>query len=84
MTGTVDSSTTELMSEAPPRGMSTSTRPRARMRCLTDSRSRPGTSCTASTGTCVPSSASRMTCTSAVLESYADDEPRSRTALPLL
>ena len=38
ITGTVDSSTTVLISDAPPRGISTSTRPRARISSLTESR----------------------------------------------
>ena len=84
MTGTVDPSTTLRMRPAPPRGMSTSTRPRAVMRCFTDSCVVPGTSAIASTGSPAASSASRITSTSTVLESYADDEPRSSATLPLL
>ncbi len=82
MTGTVDSSTTVRIREAPPRGMSTSTRPRARISSRTESRLSPGTSCTASAGSPDPPTASRSTRTSAVLEAYADEEPRSSTALP--
>ena len=82
MDGTVESSTTLRIRAAPPRGMTTSTSPRAVMRCLTDSCDVPGTSWTASRGSPLASSASCMTLTSAVLESYAELEPRSRTALP--
>ena len=48
MTGTVDSSTTERIRPAPPRGMSTSTCPRARISALTLSWESPGTSWTTS------------------------------------
>ena len=50
MTGTVDSSTTLRISPAPPRGISTSTRPRARISALTLSWVSPGTSWTTSAG----------------------------------
>ena len=48
MTGTVDSSTTERIRPAPPRGISTSTCPRARISALTLSWVSPGTSWTTS------------------------------------
>ena len=62
--------------------MITSTRPRARIRCVTDSRS-AGSNCTACSGrpALVPASAS--TSTRAAFEAYAEAEPRSRVALPL-
>lgn len=82
MTGTVDSSTTVRMSEAPPRGISTSTMPRARISSRTDSRLSPGTSCTASAGRPAPPTASRTTVTRALFEADAEEEPRSSTALP--
>ena len=50
MTGTVDSSTTLRIRPAPPRGISTSTRPRARISALTESWLSPGTSWTTSAG----------------------------------
>ena len=67
MTGTVDSVTTVWISEAPPRGMRTSTRPRAVISSLTLERSVPGTSWTLSTGMPAAVAASDSTCTSAVL-----------------
>ncbi len=82
ITGTVDSSTTVRISDAPPRGISTSTMPRARISSRTDSRLSPGTSCTASAGSPEPPTASRRTFTRAALEADAEDEPRSSTALP--
>ncbi len=68
MTGTVELRTTAWMRERPPRGMRTSTSPLARISAVEDSRVRPGTIWIASTGTPVPSSASRSTPTMAVLE----------------
>ncbi len=82
MTGTVDSATTERISDAPPRGIRTSTRPRARISSLTESRLLASSSCTASTGNPAAASASRNTVTRAALERIAVDEPRSSTALP--
>ncbi len=82
ITGTVEPSTTVRIRAAPPRGISTSTRPRARISSVTDSRLSPGTSCTASAGRPAPPTASRSTVTSALFEAYAEDEPRSSTALP--
>ena len=67
ITGTVDSSTTERIRPAPPRGMSTSTSPRARIRALTLSWLSPGTSWTASAGSPNTSTAPRITSTSASL-----------------
>src|SRR4051794_17728195 len=84
MTGTVDSSTTLRMRPAPPRGMRTSTKPRARMRCFADSWSVPGTSWTVSVGSPALSPASARMATNAALLDRALDEPRSSTALPLL
>ena len=54
------------------------------MRCLTDSCEVPGTSAIASTGSPTATSASRITSTSTVFDSYADDDPRSSATLPLL
>ena len=48
MVGTVASRTTASIKPAPPRGMTTSTRPRAWIRCVTLARSSLGSSCTAS------------------------------------
>ena len=84
ITGTVDSSTTERIRPAPPRGISTSTSPRARISALADSCPSPGTSWTTSAGSPVAAAASRSTATIAVLERAALEEPRSSTALPLL
>jgi hypothetical protein len=64
MTGTNDSSTTDAMSPAPPRGMSTSTSPRRRMSSLTDSCVVPGTSWMASAGMPASSAAWLSTSTS--------------------
>ncbi len=82
ITGTVDCSTTVRISDAPPRGMTTSTRPRARSSSVTESRVSPGTSCTASAGNPLSAKASRKTLTSAVFDDLAEEEPRSSTALP--
>jgi hypothetical protein len=82
ITGTVDSVTTLRMSDAPPRGMRTSTSPRARIRALTDSRESPGTSATASAGRSVDTSPARSASTIAVLDADAEDDPRRSTALP--
>ena len=57
ITGTVDSSTTERIRPAPPRGISTSTSPRARISSLADSWPSPGTSCTTSAGRPAPAAA---------------------------
>ena len=84
ITGTVDSSTTERIRPAPPRGISTSTRPRARISALAASCPSPGTSWTASAGRPEAAAAPRRTATMAWLERSALDEPRSSTALPLL
>ena len=48
MVGTCASRTTASIKPAPPRGMTTSTRPRAWIRCVTLARSSLGSSCTAS------------------------------------
>ena len=84
MTGTVDSSTTLRIRPAPPRGISTSTSPRARISALTLSWVSPGTSCTTSSGRPLPASAPRIAATMAALLDRALDEPRSSTALPAL
>ena len=84
ITGTVDSSTTERIRPAPPRGISTSTSPRARISALAASWPSPGTSWTTSAGRPAPAAASRSTATTASFERRALEEPRSSTALPLL
>ena len=68
MTGTCDSLTTASMRPAPPRGMSTSTSPRACMSSFTLARSVPGTSWMLSTGMPAAVAASASTSTSTVLE----------------
>jgi hypothetical protein len=83
MTGTRDSRTTRWISEAPPRGMTTSTRPRAFSSSPTDARS-AGSSSTKPAGRPAFSPASVSTPISAVLVTKAEAEPRSRAALPLL
>ena len=83
MTGTVDSRTTRSISAAPPRGMTTSTSPRAFSSSPTDARS-AGSSSTKPAGSPAFSPASVSTATSALLVRYADAEPRSSAALPLL
>ena len=82
MTGTVDSSTTLRIRPAPPRGMSTSTSPRARISTLTVSWESPGTSWTTSASRPTDAAASRSTATIAALLDRALELPRSRTALP--
>ena len=82
MTGTVDSSTTERIRPAPPRGMSTSTSPRARISAFTLSWVSPGTSWTTSAGSPNTSTAPRITSTRASLLARALDDPRRSTALP--
>jgi hypothetical protein len=82
ITGTVDSSTTDLIKDAPPRGISTSTRPRARISSFTESRDDASSSWIASAGNPADPTAERSTSTIAALDRAAEDEPRSRTALP--
>ncbi len=82
ITGTVDSSTTVRISDPPPRGISTSTRPRARISSLTESREDESSSWIASAGSPTPATASRSTATIAALDWAAEEEPRSSTALP--
>ena len=82
ITGTVDSSTTDRISDAPPRGMRTSTNPRARISSLTESRDDESSNWTASAGSPAASTASRSTATIAALDRAADEDPRSSTALP--
>src|SRR5205085_10461297 len=82
ITGTVESSTTDLISDAPPRGMSTSTLPRARISSLTESRDDASRSWTASAGSPAEETADRRIATIAALDCAADDDPRSSTALP--
>jgi len=81
MTGTFEPSTTALIRPAPPRGMSTSTSPRAAMSSAVASRP-PSTSWTASRGSPAATSPSPSAATTARLECSADDDPRSRAALP--
>ena len=57
MVGTIASRTTASISPAPPRGITTSTRPRAWIRWVTLARSALGSSCTASAGRPSPASA---------------------------
>ena len=66
--GTVASRTTASISPAPPRGMTTSTRPRAWISCVTLERSWLGSNCTASAGRPCCVIASRSTATSAAFE----------------
>ena len=82
ITGTVDSRTTRWMSAAPPRGMTTSTSPRAFSSSPTDARS-AGSSSTNPSGRPAFVPASVSTATSAVLVPKADADPRSSAALPL-
>ena len=82
MVGTIASRTTASISPAPPRGITTSTRPRAWIRCVTLARSSLGSSCTASALRFSIASASRSAVTSAALDRAADELPRSSTALP--
>ncbi len=82
MVGTVASRTTASIRPAPPRGITTSTSPRAWIRWVTLARSALGSSCTASAGRPSAVSASRSTATSAALERAAEELPRSSTALP--
>ncbi len=83
ITGTVDSRTTRSISEAPPRGMTTSTRPRAPSSSPTEARS-AGSSSIDPAGRPAFSAVSVRTATSAALVRNAEAEPRSRAALPLL
>ena len=83
MTGTVDSRTTRSISDAPPRGMTTSTRPRALSSSPTDARS-AGSSSTEPAGSPAFSAVSVRMVTSAVFVRNADAEPRSSAAFPLL
>ena len=82
MVGTVASRTTASIRPAPPRGMTTSTSPRAWIRWVTLERSELGSSCTASSGRPSPASAPRSTRTSSALDFAAEELPRSSTALP--
>ncbi len=81
ITGTWLLRTTVSISPAPPRGMSTSTRPRAAISSLVTSRG-PGTSWIASLGRSASASPARSASTTAALLSAAEDEPRSSAALP--
>ena len=81
ITGTWLLRTTVSIRPAPPRGMSTSTSPRAAISSLVTSRG-PGTSWTASAGRSASARPSRSASTIAALESAADEEPRSSAALP--
>ena len=83
ITGTFASLTTRWISDAPPRGMTTSTKPRAPSSSPTDARS-AGSSSTEPAGSPAFSAASVRTATRAVLVRKADAEPRSSAALPLL
>jgi hypothetical protein len=83
ITGTVDSRTTRSINEAPPRGMTTSTRPRAPSSSPTDARS-AGSSSIDPSGSPAFEAVSVRTATSAVLVRNADAEPRNSAALPLL
>ena len=82
MVGTCASRTTASIRLAPPRGITTSTRPRAWIRCVTVDRSAAESSCTASAGRSSLTSAARNTSTSAWLDCAADELPRNSTALP--
>ena len=84
MTGTEEFVTTVWISSRPPRGISTSTRPRARISALAPSRPYWSTVWTASAGRPTDSSASRRMVTRAALVAAAADPPRRMTALPLL
>ena len=83
MVGTFASRTTASIRPAPPRGITTSTSPRAWIRCVTLARSVAGQQLH---GVGVrgprPTSAARNAVTSAALDCAADELPRSRTALP--
>ena len=67
ITGTLALVTTDWISSRPPRGIRTSTRPRARIRALAPSRPYWSTVCTASAGRPTESRASRSTVTRAAL-----------------
>ena len=82
ITGTVDCSTTVLISEAPPRGISTSTRPRARISSLTESRLVASSNWIALADRPASATALRSTDTIAAFELSAEPEPRSSAALP--
>jgi hypothetical protein len=82
ITGTVDSSTTVLIRDAPPRGISTSTRPRARISSLTESRVLASSNWIEPAGRPLSATALRSTETIAALELIAEPDPRSSTALP--
>ena len=83
ITGTVDSSTTDRISPAPPRGISTSTRPRARISALTASWRSPGTSWTTSAGRpAAPAAVPQHRHDGGVAGAGAATSPRSSTALP--
>jgi hypothetical protein len=81
ITGTVDSVTTVWISPAPPRGISTSTSPRACISSLTAARS-PGTPWITSAGSPASTTASRSTAMISSFDDAAEDDPRSSTALP--
>ena len=81
ITGTFAPSTTALINPAPPRGISTSTRPRAAIISLVTSRP-PSTRATASVFTPAFLSPSRRASTQTRFDSMAELEPRSRAALP--
>ena len=84
MTGTVDSSTTLRIRPAPPRGISTSTSPRARISALTESWLSPGTSWTTSAGRPAATTAPRRTSTMAALLERALEEPAQQDGVARL
>ena len=82
MVGTVAPVTTASISRALPRGITTSTKPRAVMRSCTESWLSHGSNCTASRGRSWSARTSWSTATSAALEWRAVLEPRNSAALP--
>ena len=81
ITGTWLLRTTVSIRPAPPRGISTSTSPRAAISSAVTSRG-PGISWTASAGRSASASPWRSASTIAAFESAAEEEPRSSAALP--
>jgi hypothetical protein len=82
MTGTLAFWTTDWIRPCPPRGMRTSTFPRAAMSAFAPSRPYSSTLWTQSTGSFTSARESRMMPTRARLDSSAAEPPRSSTALP--
>ena len=82
MTGTFATAASAFFRPSPPRGMTRSTRPSWPASSASSSRPPPATSASAPDGSPFASAASRATVASTAFECAAEDEPRSRIALP--